>query len=1033
MKTQKFVRPNYQNDKFSFYLNISSLSSSSSSSPSSSLQKIKNGLNIKTSFTKFDCGKVMKLKKEESDNNNSSYLFLVNAHSSSFSSSSLSFSSSNNNNNNNNIGNNDTIILQFIQKFPDKPCAESRAIMRYFETNDGRTIIIENDIQFNFSQVNFCPTSKIEIYPLTKKRFNLVIYLEETSDSTSDSWVQFSAMVVGWDGIVYKSDFSPLSVPFLTRELELMTTRIVSNDNNFLWTLRFNNSNSINWVRFNSLSVLNTTLDFNSPPNISINGTGTFLLPNNNNNNNNSSGVDQVTLLNYTTFSTIDNNFGITLSALSLNTTTPAAFVAFLIKDNNEFNYPFPIYQTTTPLSLLEINDCGIDSFEGSGFKCILTGKELISSNDTNNNNTDNNNNNTNTNVGNRNNVFHVTVKFLITGLVFKVDELQPNITSITISNNNNNSSDNSSSSNSSRVSVIDIKFNPLYYGGFLLRIFTNIGIIGQIFDSKDNFNSEWDIPIKFTITNLTTDAISNTTENSNSVRFGIFINNTAFLVQSNENNENGSVWSVISTDLPKVFDDEGFISPNIFTSSLPNNVQVSLGTTSFTITFLNPIIISVGNITIYQINSNNNNSNNNNLGDILRQSFSANSEFVSLGINNLELRITVLESTFNQPSSIYYITFDDNFVRSKLTNNAIAGVPPRFWILNTPESNDTFTDITTITGFIRFSESGTSLFTNLSKSDQTLFVDQLISQISMTLPISLTRIFGSTKFQFETKVTTNKLLLPITISSTSTIENITSERSVINVAKNLDTLIRNKRITALSFLDKLKDVDDEFGFRWEVKDKINYKLATVGIALSILAIAIILFFMTRKDSDEGRNWIILKLFIILVDFVFDLLFVIYHGRDVQWLHGPSILFVSLPLSLCITTSLLILIHEINENQFFYNYFQNHNILSIMITLFSFIDLSFFELLDSKIFGQNKLFGVVYSEPVEYCLFWKSVGLFFVRDLGQWIIQAKYNVIPFFTLVFSTLIIASHLIEWIYVTFFKKDKKENFEITEEDF
>ncbi|CAG8453015.1 6646_t:CDS:10 [Diversispora eburnea] len=479
--------------------------------------------------------------------------------------------------------------------------------MRYFETNDGKTIIIENDIQYGFSQVNFCPMSKIEIYPLTMKRFNLVIYLEETSNSTSDSWVQFSAMIVGWDGIVYKR------------------------------------------------LVLNTTLDFNSPPNISINGTGTFSLPN----------------------------------TLSLNTTTPAAFVAFLIKDNNEFNYPFPIYQTTTTLSLLEINDCGIESFEGS------------------------------------------------------VDELQPNITR------------------------------------FLLRIFTNIGIIGQIFDSKDNFNSEWDIPINFTIANLTTNAISNTTENSNSGGFGIFINNTVFLVQSNENNENGSVWSIISTDLPKVFD-----------------------------------------------------------------------EFVSLGINNLELRITVLESTFNQPSSKYYITFDDNFVRSKLTNNAIVGVSPRFWILNTPESNDTFTD-TTITGFIRLSESRTSLFTNLSKSDQTLFVDQLISQISMILPISLTRIFGSTKFRFETKVTTKQLLLPITISSTSTIENVTSERSVINVAKNLDTLIRNKRITALSFLDKLEDVDEGFGYRWEVKEKINYKLATVGIALSILAISIILFFMTRKDSEE--------------------------------------------------------------------------------------------------------------------------------------------------------------------------------------
>lgn len=147
--------------------------------------------------------------QEESDNNNN--LFLVNAHSTSFSSfpsssysssfSSISTSSPIGNNNNN------TVILQFVQKFPDRPCAESRVIMRYVGSHGGRVTVIGNEIQFNFSSVNFCPTNKVEVYPLTMKRFNLIIYLEEVSNSTdsnSESRVKFSAMVVGWDGIVYK-------------------------------------------------------------------------------------------------------------------------------------------------------------------------------------------------------------------------------------------------------------------------------------------------------------------------------------------------------------------------------------------------------------------------------------------------------------------------------------------------------------------------------------------------------------------------------------------------------------------------------------------------------------------------------------------------------------------------------------------------------------------------------------------------------------------------------------------------------------
>ncbi|CAG8553252.1 10983_t:CDS:2 [Acaulospora morrowiae] len=681
------------------------------------------------------------------------------------------------------------------------------------------------------------------------------------------------------------------------------------------------------------------------PPNISIDAVGKFTLPVVN-------GFT-IAILNFTTFATSDNNFAIAFSALASSTTAPAAFVAFLVDVNRDFNDPFPIYQPTFPLSLLEINDCGESTFEGTGFRCIISGRTPGNSSK-----------------------FQMSSTFLITGFILNLGQLKTDTPSGT--------------------KVIDARFDPLYFGGFLQRLFTNGGIEGRVYDSQGNFKSLWDIPLSMTV---------------NSVGFGVFYNNTAFFASGGV--QNGR-WSIVSTDLQKVHtNDSGFVNPNIAATSSPNFSQIALETTSLTITFENAVRLSNGNITIYQQNPDN---------DLLRQTFSAKSHFVTLDPNEIDMKVTVLESTFNQPSSSYYVVIDDDFVRAKKTNEAVGGVPPRFWTLNTR----------TTTGLIRLSKDATSFFIQLPNSNRSSFVDQLISQISLALPISSSRLSSSPSFQFETNVKPDQLILPITVEETRN----TSERGVTNILKCLDVLIRNKWITALAVLDKWEGVDESFGVEWIENEKINYKLATVGIALSILAVVVLWYFLTRKQK-EGRKWIVLKLLLILVDFVFDVLFVVYHGMDFPWLHGPSVLFIALPIALNATLAILLPMYEISEKPFSYNKSQKYT-LTYIVAFFAAIDLAFFELMDSKL-GGWKIFNLKYSPVAEKVIFWGGVILFFIEDMGQWIIQIlykrdalKYDIIPYFTLVTSTLIIASHLIEWIHMVFFEK-VDEKFEITEEDF
>ncbi|CAG8473024.1 7342_t:CDS:10, partial [Acaulospora colombiana] len=619
--------------------------------------------------------------------------------------------------------NDGTVIIRLAQKLPNSQCPESLVMMRYVRPNGS---LVTNNVQFNFSSVNFCPIDRLEFHPLTEN-FNLLTYLEVVN-----------------------------STP--------------------------------------------TTSNATTPPDISINAAGTFSLPI-------VSGFT-LRLLDFTTFYTFDNNFAIAFSALSLGTTAPAAFVTFLFDINSDFVNPFPIYQPNFPLSLLEIDDCGEATFEGTGLQCIISGKKPGDSS-----------------------TFQISSTFLTTGLILNLDPLTDvqNITNVT-----------------------DARFDPLYFGGFLQRLFTNVGIEGQVYDSQGNFKSSWDIPLNLTV--------------------------------------NSKVYANVS----------GFISPNIATTSSPNFSQVALETTSLTITFNKPVRPSKGNISIYQQNENN---------DLLRQTFSANSNFVTLDQNDTYMKVTVLESTFDQPSSNYYVVIDDDFVVTGATSEAVAGVPPRFWMLSTRDEHQrcAYRQEYSYLAFSRkYDEYELYKLIDICHSS---FINQLLSQISLALPISPDRISSSSEFQFETRVTTDQLLLPITIAETRN----TLERSATSMLRYLDVMIRNKWITALAVLDKWEGVDEDFGVDLISNGGVNYKYATLGIALSILAVLAL-----------------------------------------------CVLLISLPMALNTTFAVLLLMHEINENPFFYEYYQNYAFEFIIVS-FSAIDVAFLELLDSKL-GGWRIFGASYSK-----------------------------------------------------------------------
>src|SRR5436190_23054146 len=93
--------------------------------------------------------------------------------------------------------------------------------------------------------------------------------------------------------------------------------------------------------------------------------------------------------------------------------------------------------------------------------------------------------------------------------------------------------------------------------------------------------------------------------------------------------------------------------------------------------------------------------------------------------------------------------------------------------------------------GFIRLVPEGTIIF-NLN---QTEFIDQLLQEISLILPVDLDRLRSERPYKIDISTSSAQLIIPLQIKSTSDL----SKRNAHNLRGDLNVMIQNKRFTAIS------------------------------------------------------------------------------------------------------------------------------------------------------------------------------------------------------------------------------------------
>ncbi|CAI2170617.1 4700_t:CDS:10 [Funneliformis geosporum] len=345
----------------------------------------------------------------------------------------------------------------------------------------------------------------------------------------------------------------------------------------------------------------------------------------------------------------------------------------------------------------------------------------------------------------------------------------------------------------------------PLSHGGFLMigtrRDGQDSYLQGSVYNlvegdtKKYGKGKDWGIPLM------------------REILYDVLNNNTIWTAIPGEDGS-GRYWYIISNDIEIVTKgDVGYNNKLIMNTTPPINATIPINLSTVRINYIDPIVLSTGNISIYQRMYNTSNITEINATtpykDLLRQSFPASlTEFVSTRVTEIEVKL--LTSTFNQFNSNYYIEIDDNFVRNQEFNEPLIGIKGGTWSVKTNIPGDQqFTDDKNV--LLRLDKIGTQFFNNFSSSEKNQFFDDLLIAFSQVIPVPLERLRTSKRFQYDGS-RDDLPFLPVLIQVRLIATRIKEDMNTEQILSDMDTLVKNKMITQLVHFDTTALLDPEYG-----------------------------------------------------------------------------------------------------------------------------------------------------------------------------------------------------------------------------
>ncbi|CAJ0756698.1 11286_t:CDS:10 [Entrophospora sp. SA101] len=360
-----------------------------------------------------------------------------------------------------------------------------------------------------------------------------------------------------------------------------------------------------------------------------------------------------------------------------------------------------------------------------------------------------------------------------------------------------------------------------------------------------------------------------------------------------------------------------------------------------------------------------------------------------NLKINSiLDLPSNLTVPSFSISKSLGPPTLNRNYGIFTQNNTFIAIIPNendnKNWQLISTEVSKFLPD-DSANSILRLNVEGTNLF-NLDSTNRSEFIGNLKNELANLTPINPTRLsFIKDQMDYTTSPPTLLLSYKITKPDNEDLQEI----NVAQIISNLNTLINNKFITGISRNNYTSFIDENYGFIFTRYLFEEYKIHLIIIS-TMIVIIILLIWYSYKKYPEGNNIVILKLFLILIDFMLDIAFIFNNGKNVPQLFIPSIIIV---------------INEISNNYEFYEWFKKYANILAVFTIISSTEIDALVILSSKVAGL-KPFSAPFSSNFLSLIFWCNLASFLIEDIPQFIIQViyknsiiSYDLIPFLTLI----------------------------------
>ncbi|CAG8450941.1 1419_t:CDS:10, partial [Scutellospora calospora] len=507
-----------------------------------------------------------------------------------------------------------------------------------------------------------------------------------------------------------------------------------------------------------------------------------------------------------------------------------------------------------------------------------------------------------------------------------------------------------------------DVKISPLIHGGYLLTVHDHRSmgiqtINGYILNATGDIISNWTLPQPLIVA-------------SRGLPYDLLPNDTIVSVAPNSTDR---YLRLAKTSLAMFSVQDIYSNPQINTTFPKINQVIPMNLREINITYQNSIALSSQNMSIYKFN--------NNTSNILRQTYSARSGLCSISKDQKTVLFNVFESTFNEPSTTYYVLIDPNFVTANSTGEPLLGVQSGIWIMTTAvqTTSELFSD--SITGLIRLTVNGTQQFEQLSSSDKKNFLNELCKELASVIPTSSSRLIPMDRYERDPNTPEPQIQLALTITSTSDI----SQRNSFHIYENLNTLIINRDYTSLSLLKHTQYIDSTYAFTRATNIWKDHK--DIIIAFIIVILSLFLFFaLAYRLNPQAQNSAVFRFALLFISFGLNVAFTFKNARYVYELYTPSLAILVFSFAFKEAFGVFLIIREAQSNIRFSDWFQNRVAIITIFTLLSGIDIYALIVVSSKLCGLEILSAPI-SEKAKTGIFWAEFASFFIKDIPQFVIQ----------------------------------------------